>query len=194
MNKFYLVLFGALLLLVPLFVISEITINKMAQTSKDLFDQSTQNLQPAWLLVLGAGNNSESPILNDRIVNAWEASKKFPHAKVILSGNDDVGEVNAMDSALAKLGLDPARVILDPTAKKTWDSFQNLKLFKFDSQPGYFVTNEFHQRRSQAIAGAFKIPARAYGKDLKSYGDSFYLSIRERFATIKFLGLALFKK
>ncbi|MBX9767353.1 MAG: YdcF family protein, partial [Bdellovibrionales bacterium] len=71
------------------------------------------------------------------------------------------------------------------SALNTRMTFENLP--KAQDQRILICTNEFHQRRSVALARGFGFQAWAYGRDRTTYKSAPLLFLRERLSRVKWL-------
>lgn len=125
--------------------------------------------EPAGIIILGGGEDaamssaSGQPELNDgaeRLVLGLALAMEHPGARVIFTGGN--GSLLARDSAgaaaagdlISRLGIDPARVILEPAARNTAENARlTLEMVEEASRgPWILVTSGFHMPRS---VGAF---------------------------------------
>lgn len=145
--------------------------------------------RPLTIVLLGAGIKTDQPILSDRLHCAEEAFRRWPHAKVFVSGNNiDSTEVDAMKAALMRRAQIPEpALVLDGDAKNTRDTFRNLRKHMDQIQNVLICTNEFHQRRSVALANSFGFQAWAYGRDRTRYSSATALFGRERLSRLKWM-------
>ena len=139
------------------------------------------------IVVLGAGTRTDQPVLGDRLHCAEQASQQWPTAKVILTGNDvSSSETTAMKDALMTRGrLNPALLVQDGRAMNTRQSFENLSQNFSSDRTVIVCTNEFHQRRSVALAREYGFQAWASGWDRSRYRSGPALLLRERLSAIK---------
>ena len=135
------------------FVIVQIQIWRVA---KDKPAEDTQ-----CLVVLGAGvyGTRPSASLRSRMDKALEYMNANSHVKAILSGGqgpgEDISEAEAMRRYLTEKGISEDRLILEGASTNT---VENLTFsFEIAEKQGFsnitIVTNEFHQFRSQRLAG-----------------------------------------
>lgn len=93
--------------------------------------KTTAIKSPDLLVVPGASvlrNGKPSPILRQRIQEALWGARRWPQAKVILSGTVDGGydEPVAMRRYLMEHGVDSGRILLDRQGRSTRETMENL--------------------------------------------------------------------
>jgi vancomycin permeability regulator SanA len=87
---------------------------------------------PEIILVPGASvlrNGSPSPILRQRVEMAYQAARKWPDSRLVLSGSAIAGgydEPWAMRNFLVEHGIDSSRLVLDREGRNTRSSIRNL--------------------------------------------------------------------
>ena len=86
---------------------------------------------PALILVPGASvlrNGKPSPVLRQRVETALGAARRWPAARLVLSGTAEGGydEPASMFRYLLDHGVDSARMLLDRKGTSTWASVENL--------------------------------------------------------------------
>ncbi len=142
------------------------------------------------VMVLGASvykNGTPSPILKERLLQAYELYKEGYAKKIIVSGDhgsDDYDEVNTMKNFLIEKGIKDEDIFMDHAGFDTYDSMYRAKMiFKVNSL--IISTQNFHIKRAVYISR--KLGTKAYGypsEDKKQYNMA-YLNFRESFAKIK---------
>jgi SanA protein len=137
---------------------------------------------PDLIVVLGCGNKTEKPLLNDRLEQTIRAHKQNSAIPILLTGDEkNKLEISSM-SAYLKSKIPDSQIITDPDSLNTWHSFLYLKK-NFSSKKILVVTNEFHQRRSLFFAKLLNLSAMTSGNDL-NFSYSCYFFVRERIARL----------
>jgi len=136
---------------------------------------------PQYLVLLGHKGGEQSPVTQDRFINIIEAMKKWPQAQLIVTGNEEKGEISAYQAMLEQVGV--SRFLIEAKSKTTWGNFKNiLPLLKSRKEAVVIVTSEYHQRRSLLIARSYGLNAHAFGKDSQIYSNAKKLFLKERLA------------
>ena len=121
------------------------------------------------ILILGSGINEsmtyehQQIILNDRIERMTESiklMKKFPKAKIILSGgNGTLSKPKLKGSDAAKMfyklmGIEIDRIIFEDKSKNTYENFVFSKKFinNKNDETWLLVTSAFHMKRAMSVA------------------------------------------
>ena len=118
-----------------------------------------------YLILLGAGvdGDTPSPILQDRINQAYEYLSKHPDTICIATGgkgdDENLSEAQCIFNHLTAMGIAPERIWLEERATSTVENFEySLELLeaKTGSRDGKIgvLSNEFHLFRSSLIARA----------------------------------------
>lgn len=117
---------------------------------------------PDYILILGAALTAghPGPILRARLQRGLDLSKRYPNAKLVVSGagSDPTNtQAEAMKQALVEQGIGPSQILVEPTAMNTRDNLrQSLALIsKSDSvtNPAVLVvTSNFHVLRTWTYA------------------------------------------
>lgn len=115
----------------------------------------------------------------DRFVEAAVLARRYPDAKIVISGGSGTlileGEADA-DTAprlLAALGVDPSRLILENRSRNTDENAQFSKEMA-DPQPGetwLLVTSAFHMPRSMALFRKVEFPVLPWPTDYRTAGN-----------------------
>lgn len=133
---------------------------------------------PACIVVLGGGfesevstgrQNAELNAAGDRFVEMMRLARRYPEAKIIVSGGD--GHMTAIydsDPSIALrlidgFDIDPARVIAEPLSRNTFENAVNTAaiLEREKLGPCLLVTSAFHMPRAVGmfrVAGVKVIP------------------------------------
>lgn len=136
--------------------------------------------QPDTILILGARPHSTH--LQRRLVRAAAAHRLFPNARMVLSGNERLGEVSAMQSGLQTLGV-AGPFVLELVSTTT---FENLRLSKPHlGKITLIVTNDFHLPRAIALGSALGIPLFPFAFEDSEPKPSLPGWFRERLAVLK---------
>lgn len=168
-------LFTAVVLFFTLYTTSGALLLKVLE---DRFPRATLTTAPACMVVLGGGfeseistgrQNAELNTAGDRFVEMMRLARRFPEAKIIISGGD--GHMSAMyddDATIAGrlidgFDIDPARIIAEPLSRNTYENAVNtaaiLKREKLG--PCLLVTSAFHMPRAVGmfrVAGVTVLP------------------------------------
>lgn len=152
------------------------------------------------VIVLGAyvyNNNKPSPVLEDRLLYAYDLYSKGKVKKILVSGDHgtkEYDEVNVMRNFLIQKGVPEEDVFMDHAGFDTYDSMYRAKKI-FQIQTLIISTQEFHIRRAIYIARRLGIDAYGYPCLDKDFYNMEYLNSRERFAKIKaFLDVEILKR
>ena len=142
------------------------------------------------VIVLGAlvyADERPSPVLEDRLLYAYELYTTGKAKKIIVSGDHgrkDYDEVNAMKEYLVQKGVPEADIFLDHAGFDTYDSMIRARDI-FGVKTLHISTQNFHIRRAIYIARRLGIEAYGYASpDKPSYGMA-RLNLRESLAKIK---------
>lgn len=136
---------------------------------------------PKYLVLLGHKGGEQSPVTQDRVTNAVEALKKWPNARLIVTGNETKGEITAFRNLLAQNGVSDFQT--EDRATTTWGNFKNImSMLDSKDQHVVIVTSEYHQKRSLMIARSYGLKAHIYGTDKRAYKNSLKFWLKERFA------------
>ncbi len=142
------------------------------------------------VMVLGASvykNGTPSPILEERLINAYEMYKDGYAKKIIVSGDhqtEDYDEVNTMKNFLIKKGVKEEDIFMDHAGFDTYDSMYRAKMiFKVNSL--IISTQNFHIKRAVYISRRLGTKAYGYPCEDKEYYNIKYLNFRESLAKIK---------
>jgi uncharacterized SAM-binding protein YcdF (DUF218 family) len=134
--------------------------------------------RPAWpahvdgILMLGAGFDTAIlkvrgvPPTNGgemRVIAGFEAARRYPHAKLVFSGGSGVlggaggeawSEAETARYIFAQMGLDPARLILEPRSRNTYENILFTRTL-VKPKPGevwLLVTSAIHMPRALGVA------------------------------------------
>lgn len=134
--------------------------------------KSDDEVRTDYLIILGAGLNGEtvSLTLRERLAAGLPYLKKYPDAKVIVSGGqgrkERITEAEAMRRFLVAGGIDEDRILLETKSTSTMENFKFSKRIIVQNSEGpvpdvTFITNRFHVLRSKMIAGRNGLNAHA---------------------------------
>lgn len=129
-----------------------------------------------YLLVLGTTvvGAEPSPMLRDRINAAYDYLSAHPDVTCIVSGYQaagaEISEAECMRRELVALGIDPARIWMEPKATSTVENFE-YTLALIEERTGTrpeklgVLSSEFHLLRASMFAGElgvdiFTVPAK----------------------------------
>lgn len=150
--------------------------------------------RPAWpahvdgILVLGGGYDTailrtrHAPASNStayRLTEAYAAARHYPRARVVFSGGSGVlggaawSEAETARYVLTEMGLDPARLILEPRSRNTYENILFSKAL-VKPKPGevwLLVTSAVHMPRAMAIARKQDWPMLAWPSDYMTEPD-----------------------
>ncbi len=123
-----------------------------------------------YIVVLGAKVNGTAPsrILAERIEAAGAYLMENPGTVAVLSGgqgaDEGISEAQCMFNELTKMGIDPARLLLEEKSTSTWENLNfslNLIAEKSGTRPERvgLVTSEFHLFRAGNFARACGVDA-----------------------------------
>jgi uncharacterized SAM-binding protein YcdF (DUF218 family) len=143
-----------------------------------------------YILVLGNKGGPASLVTQDRVKKAILAKQKFPHAKIILTGNEHLQEVTTFKNLLRQEGIQ--EYIEEKMSQTTWDNMRNsLSLMKDlrgkgkTESPGVLVvTSQYHQSRSIAMARSLGMNAERFGRDFFTYEKAKKFFVKERLSNL----------
>ncbi len=178
-----LLLFGAVLILINVFIIQS--------TKKAIYTDSNKVPSAQAVLVLGAKVESDgrlSGILEDRAVTALELYKAGKVTKVLVSGDHgtkNYDEVNALKKYLLANGVAPEDLFLDHAGFSTYDSLYRARdIFKANSL--IITTQNFHLPRALYIGRGLGIDVVGFSADRHAYAGAVIRgTFRESLARIK---------
>lgn len=142
------------------------------------------------VMVLGAfvyESGEPSPVLQDRLLYAYELYSKGKAKKILVSGDHgtkEYDEVNAMRSFLIEKGVPKEDIFMDHAGFDTYDSMYRAKEI-FQVETLLISTQEFHIKRAIYLARRMGMDAYGYPSQDKAYYNMKYLNSRERLAKIK---------
>ncbi len=144
--------------------------------------------QPDLILILGSGTQIQDPLLQERLLRAQSAFQTYKNSAaanclVLVSGN--AKEASVMLDFL-KPTIPEGLLKVHSTAKRTKDSFEYLKNNFPNAQNILIASNEFHKRRSLALANFYDIRA-GWIAQPKIYKTELKHQIREVFGHIRFV-------
>ena len=119
-----------------------------------------------YLLVLGAKVNANGPslTLRNRIDAAYGYLTAHPDCTAVLSGgqgsDEPMSEAKCMFDELVKMGIDPARLLMEDQSTNTWENMKfTLALLEktYGKAPDRIalLSSEFHLYRAGLFAGQF---------------------------------------
>jgi uncharacterized SAM-binding protein YcdF (DUF218 family) len=135
-----------------------------------------------YILVLGTKSSVDSPVTQDRARNAAMAKRQFPHAKIILTGNEEFKEVTNFKMLLRQNSIED--VLEETLSKNTWDNMYNSLKLMHPQPKVLVVTSEYHQPRSLTIARSIGMRANAFGTDSKKYRRARFYFFKERISNL----------
>ncbi len=128
------------------------------------------------ILVLGAhvlSDGTPTPMLNDRLLEAFDLYRLGKADKIIVSGDHgskDYDEVNAMKKFLIDKGVPSRDIFMDHAGFSTYESLYRARDI-FEAKKIIVVTQGYHLMR--AVFDARELGLEAYGvpSDLRDYGS-----------------------
>ncbi|MDD2553271.1 MAG: ElyC/SanA/YdcF family protein [Desulfotomaculaceae bacterium] len=152
------------------------------------------------ILVLGAyvfPDGTLSPMLNDRLNQAYGVYQQGKAGKIVVSGDHgrkDYDEVNAMKKYLVDKGVSPEDVFMDHAGFSTYESIYRVRDI-FQVKRVIIVTQGYHLTRAIFIARELGLEACGVTSDLHDYGEVMTIyRLRESAARVKDFFLAKFLK
>jgi len=142
------------------------------------------------VMVLGAfvySNGIPSPVLQDRLLYAYELYEKGKAKKILVSGDHgtkEYDEVNAMRDFLMERGVPREDIFMDHAGFDTYDSMYRAKEI-FQIKTLLISTQEFHMNRALYIARRMGIEAYGYPSPDKDIYNMEVLNLRESLAKVK---------
>ncbi len=175
----------------------EIYINKYSEN----YIVTAENIPYAdAVMVLGAyvyNNEAPSPVLEDRLLYAYDLYRNGKVKKILVSGDHgtkEYDEVNVMRNFLIQKGVPANDIFMDHAGFDTYDSMYRAKII-FQIKTLLISTQEFHIRRAVYIARRLGIDAYSYPCLDKDIYNMEYLNSRERLAKIKaFLDVEILRR
>jgi vancomycin permeability regulator SanA len=137
-------------------------------------------------LVLGAGvyGKTPSPVLEDRLLTAYDLYQKGKIKKLILSGDnrqEDYNEPMVMKKYLLAKGVKENDLVLDYAGLRTYDSCYRLKEI-FGQNSAIIITQSFHLPRALYLCNRFGVKSVGVSADKRRYLDIEKFYTREFFA------------
>lgn len=134
-----------------------------------------QEVKAPYVVILGAQVRGETPsnTLYRRLQTGLEYIKKYPEAKIILSGGkgpgEKISEAEAMKRYLVGKGVDGERIIEEDKSENTLQNLENTRKIidaenkknGMSSNSIVIVTSNFHMFRAKFLAG--RVGLKAYG-------------------------------
>jgi uncharacterized SAM-binding protein YcdF (DUF218 family) len=130
----------------------------------------------AVLVLLGAplrADGSPGPALRRRLDCALTALRRDPRARVLATGGVPPGGCSTRPEAVAAAadlgarGIDPTRILVEPSARNTWEnavlSARLLRAQGLAQAPLLLVTDPWHLPRARLAFRAQGLPARGTG-------------------------------
>jgi len=140
------------------------------------------------IVVLANGSDPQRISLKERLDRAAEAHSIYPNTKILLTGDENRGEIEPMKAYLLDSGVDASMIEVDSRSKSTWQSAQNAANFVDNiSGPTLLVTNDFHMNRALATFQFAGIKVYPYGRDTQALPEWLTYFARERLSRIKWL-------
>lgn len=136
-----------------------------------------------YILLLGAAGDSEVLMVTDRVKMAIEAKKKYPQAKIILSGNEKRGEISVYKTLLANHHI--SDYLEEPESTTTWDNLIFTRKLISDKAAVLIVTSSFHRRRALAMAKSLGMNAAVFSSEADEQEKSLFYVFREHLAIYK---------
>jgi len=127
------------------------------------------------ILVLGAyvfPNGTVSPMLNDRLNEAYKLYKLEKANKILVSGDHgrkDYDEVDAMKKFLIDKGVPAQNVFMDHAGFSTYESMYRARDI-FQAKKVIIVTQGYHLMRAVFVARELGLEAYGVNSDLHDYG------------------------
>jgi len=154
---------------------------------------------PAAILVLGAGvhGREPTPLLVKRMTVAAELARRFPQARVAVSGGqgnlEEISEAAAMADWLAARGVAPTRLLQEGRSTSTAENFAFSRAVLAEvgvdvaTQPVVAVTSDFHVLRAGRIARCAGYAQASMAAAPTPWSILFNVYLREYFAWSKSL-------
>lgn len=146
-----------------------------------LFSQKKQSAPVTHLLLLGANGDAESNVNQERAQLALLARKLYPHAALIISGNEHWRrEVTALRK---NLGPEAASALQEGQSRTTYENMVFSKRLLPKDASLLVITSGFHRRRAVTIARLCGLKANGFAPVDFHESKKTNWWIRERFAT-----------
>lgn len=137
-----------------------------------------------FIIVLGANGDRSSAITQDRISVAIQAKKLWPHAKLLLTGNESRQEISVYREMLTDAGL--KHFIEETKSTCTWENILFSQKLIPKGATVLLITSQFHQRRALAMARSVGMQADTFGQDPRTYKKSALFFIKERLSNLRY--------
>lgn len=120
---------------------------------------TNRNTPPQWIVVLGGGANPRPSKASNvqlyseslsRLIEGIVLAEKFPQAKLLVSGGScgpSCNEALLMADTAQRLGIDPARIVLDKESQNTRQQAKRLQAM-LGNQAFVLISSAYHLRRS----------------------------------------------
>lgn len=122
-----------------------------------------------WIVVFGfpaRPDGTPTPELARRIAAAARAARRFPAARLLLSGGparDSPAEAQVMAARLRRHGIAPGRIVEDRAARDTMDTVRTAARLIPRGTPVLAVTSAYHLPRCVALLRIAGLAARGLG-------------------------------
>jgi vancomycin permeability regulator SanA len=96
-------------------------------------------------------NGRPGPLLRSRLDAALSAFRQGHVRDILVSGNEASGEVTVMRAWLERMGVDPARIVADPSGTRTIETMRNAAR-RFHVSTAVVCTQEISMDRALYLA------------------------------------------
>lgn len=181
-----------------LFVVLSNVIMVNQEQKKIVSIEDATKLNAQCILILGAGvwgQNTPSPMLEDRLKEGLKLYEQGAAPKILVSGDhgqEGYDEVNVMKNYLIDAGVPSEDIFMDHAGFSTYESMVRAKEV-FGVSKLIVVTQEYHMYRALFICDQLGMQALGVHADPRLYQGALYRNVRELLARDKDILSCLFK-
>ncbi len=196
--KILFIALAALCVASALFVVLSNVIMVNQEQKKIVSIEDATKLNAQCILILGAGvwgQNTPSPMLEDRLKEGLKLYEQGAAPKILVSGDHgqkDYDEVNVMKNYLIDAGVPSEDIFMDHAGFSTYESMVRAKEV-FGVSRLIVVTQEYHMYRALYICDQLGMQALGVHADPRVYQGDLYRNARELLARDKDILSCLFK-
>lgn len=160
--------------------------------------EQVEKLDADCVIALGAmvwGEDTLSPMLEDRVLGAIDVYDRGGAKKILMSGDHgqkNYDEVNAMKKYAVEKGVPSDDVFMDHAVFSTYETMYRARDV-FQAKKVVIVTQKYHLYRAVYAARALGLEAYGVASDPRPYGSAVYNNAREFLARVKDFFTAIIK-